>query len=129
MVSQGVKVKTLFWVIVLGLSLFSFPLFSVWKKSKSAANLREIAVLQEKQRKAKNINLTLRCKLTALRTRQHIETVAKREMGLAYPKIEDILVVRRKRVDSPLTVWRSVGKAKSFFPKMFSKGRDAEAKS
>ena len=59
--SQKVRVQTFLMVLLLGLSLFSLPLFSVWKKSAAAAMLKETARLQEKERMAKNVNLALRC--------------------------------------------------------------------
>jgi len=119
--SQKVRVQTFLMVLLLGLSLFSLPLFSVWKKSAAATMLKETAHLQEKERMAKNVNLALRCQWFQLKSRRYIEAVAKKEMGLSYPKIEDVLVIRKERIGSLFKHWRPANKQQGFFRALFFK--------
>jgi hypothetical protein len=88
------KFRKIAIIIFIILSLFSLPLFSVWKKSKVTEMIKENEQLREKKIKTWNVNMLHRYRLNMLAKRGRIEDIAQKEIGLIYPAHSDILVLK-----------------------------------
>ncbi|MBL8026889.1 MAG: cell division protein FtsL [Fibrobacteres bacterium] len=93
-----VKLRTLIGAVLTVLAFFSLPLIAVWKKSKVVDMSETNAMLQQDVIKLENQNLILRFHANQLCSRSRIEDVAKNELGLDYPKNEDVTVLVRYSV-------------------------------
>jgi len=93
-----IKLRTLIGAVLTVLAFFSLPLVAVWKKSKVVDMSETNAMLEQELKRVENQNLILRFHSNQLRSRSRIEEVAKTELGLEYPKNEDVVVLVRHSV-------------------------------
>ena len=89
------KFRTIIGTVLLVLAFFSFPLLSVWKKSKVVDMSGENARLRSELVNIENQNIVLRYQVNQLRSRSRVEEVAKNELGLIYPNNEDVTILVR----------------------------------
>jgi len=90
-----IKLRTLLTFGCVILSLFLFPIVSVWKKSRVQDMVRENEQIRENIKKARNTNLATRYLRDRLTARVRIESVAKSDLGLIYPAAADVYLVVR----------------------------------
>jgi hypothetical protein len=92
-----IKLRTLLTLCCVILSIFLFPLVSVWKKSQVQDMAKENALLQERIQSARNENRVYGFLRDRLIARPRVESIARKDIGLDYPAGRDVrLVVRQK---------------------------------
>jgi cell division protein FtsL len=95
-----IKLRTLIGAVLTVLAFFSLPLVAVWKKSKVVDMSETNAMLEQELKRVENQNLILRFHENQLKSRSRIEEMAKMELGLDYPKNEDVVVLIRHNAEA-----------------------------
>ncbi|MFH0919919.1 MAG: cell division protein FtsL [Fibrobacterota bacterium] len=90
-----IKLRTLLTFGCVILSLFLFPIVSVWKKSRVQDMVKSNEELRQRIRRVSNANLVTRLERDRLAARERIEAVARKELGLEYPASRDVRLVLR----------------------------------